>query len=60
MTNPSKSTPSTNPVGGEGGSPGVVEVEATAAVTATPAVKTSPTASPAVTNPTGGEGGSVG
>ena len=60
MTNTPKSTPSVNPTGGEGGSPGIVEVEATETLTETLSVKENMSSTAASTNPTGGEGGSVG
>jgi hypothetical protein len=61
MTNTPKTTASVNPVGGEGGSPGIIEVEATETLTKTVTLKAGLSSTPtSVTNPTGGEGGSVG
>ena len=59
MNNP-KPTPSVNPIGGEGGSPGFVEVEASETITETLFVKSNFTSPSPVTNPTGGEGGTPG
>jgi hypothetical protein len=60
MTNTPKSSLNVNPVGGEGGSPGIVEVEASETLTETVTLKADLSAPTSVTNPTGGEGGSVG
>jgi hypothetical protein len=55
MTVPVKSTPNSNPIGGEGGTPGL-EIEATETLSETIIVK----ATPQQTNPIGGEGGTPG
>jgi hypothetical protein len=55
MTVPVKSTPNSNPIGGEGGTPGL-EIEATETLSETIIVK----ATPQPTNPIGGEGGTPG
>jgi hypothetical protein len=55
MTIPAKSTPSANPIGGEGGTPGL-EIEETETLSETITVK----ATAQQTNPIGGEGGTPG
>jgi hypothetical protein len=55
MTIPTKSSSGTNPIGGEGGTPGL-EIEVTETLSETIIVK--PTAEQ--TNPIGGEGGTPG
>jgi hypothetical protein len=55
MTVPVKSTPSSNPIGGEGGTPGL-EIDVTETLSETIIVK----ATPQQTNPIGGEGGTPG